>query len=155
YNHFSGKDELALAAFDYNWNILLTRYKEAISSVPDSPAEQLLAAIGVHASFADNPPMEGGCPLLNTAIENDDGHIALQQKAREAFTYWHKLLSTIVQHGIVSGDFRPEVEPDQVATIIISTLEGGITLGKIMQDEEYIRTATNHLYTHIESAVLA
>ncbi|MEM7801763.1 MAG: TetR/AcrR family transcriptional regulator [Chloroflexota bacterium] len=154
YNHFSGKDELALAAFDYNWAILRRRYDEAMAEAGDNPADRLIAAIGVHAGFADRPPMDGGCPLLNTAIENDDGHPQLRQKAQEAFTDWHTLLSDIVADGIDRGAFQPSANPQMVATVIISTIEGGIMLGKLFQDLEHIRTAANHLYDFVRQHVL-
>lgn len=155
YNHFSGKDELALAAFDYNWGLLRQRYEQALQAVGDSPTAQLFAAIEVHASFAHNPPTPGGCPLLNTAIESDDGHPLLRERVREAMDYWRNLLKTIVTNGIAQGDFHANVDSDEAATIIISTLEGGVMLSKLYAAPDYLRTAAAHVRTYVRTVVLA
>lgn len=155
YNHFSGKDELALAAFDYNWGVLRARYEQALQAVGDSPTAQLFAAIEVHASFAHNPPTPGGCPLLNTAIESDDGHAPLRERVRAAMDYWRNLLKTIVANGIAQGDFKPTVDSEEIATVIISTLEGGVMLSKLYASPAYLRTAAAHLRAYVRTAILA
>lgn len=155
YNHFSGKDELALAAFDYNWGVLRARYEQALQAVGNSPTAQLFAAIEVHASFAHNPPTPGGCPLLNTAIESDDGHAPLRERVRAAMDYWRNLLKTIVANGIAQGDFKPTVDSEEIATIIISTLEGGVMLSKLYASPAYLRTAAAHLRAYVRTAILA
>jgi AcrR family transcriptional regulator len=155
YNHFAGKDELALAAFDYNWGLLRDRYDQALAAVGDSPTAQIFAAIEVHASFANKPPTAGGCPLLNTAIESDDGHPLLRERAQAAITYWRNLLKTIIANGVVSGDFVPTADADVIATIIISTLEGGVMLSLLYQSPDYLRTAATHLRAYVRSSLLA
>lgn len=155
YNHFSGKDELALAAFDYNWGVLRARYEQALQAVGNSPTAQLFAAIEVHASFAHNPPTPGGCPLLNTAIESDDGHAPLRERVRAAMDYWRNLLKTIVANGIAQGDFKPTVDSEEIATVIISTLEGGVMLSKLYASPAYLRTAAAHLRAYVRTAILA
>ena len=155
YNHFASKDELALAAFDYNWGLLRQRYDLALDAVGDSPTAQLFAAIEVHASFAHNPPTPGGCPLLNTAIESDDGHLRLRQQVQAAMDEWRALLTDILDRGIAGGEFSATVDGEAVTTIIISTLEGSIMLSKLYQKPDYIRTAAAHLREYIRKSVLA
>lgn len=155
YNHFDGKDELALAAFDYNWGLLRARYEQALQAVGASPLAQLYAAIEVHASFAHNPPTPGGCPLLNTAIESDDGHPLLRERVRAAMDYWRALLKTIIITGMAQGDFKPTVDAEAAATIIISTLEGGVMLSKLYAAPEYLHTAAAHLRTYVRTNLVA
>ena len=155
YNHFDGKDELALAAFDYNWGLLRDRYTQALHAVGDSPLAQLFAAIEIHAGFAHNPPTPGGCPLLNTAIESDDGHLLLRARARAAMDYWRTLLKTSITNGITQGDFKPTVDAEEVATIIISTLEGGVMLSKLYAAPDYLHTAAAHLRAYVRTNILA
>lgn len=155
YNHFTGKDELALEAFAYNWGLLQTRYAQALQAVGDSPTAQLFAAIEVHAGFAHNPPVVGGCPLLNTAIESDDGHPLLREQVRAAMDHWRGLLKEIIARGIAQGDFKVTVDGEQVATVIISTLEGGVMLSKLYNSPDYLRTAATHLRTYVRTHLLA
>jgi AcrR family transcriptional regulator len=155
YNHFASKDELALAAFDHNWGVLRDRYEQALQAVGESPPAQLFAAIEVHASFAYNPPTPGGCPLLNTAIENDDGHPLLRQRVREAMDYWRWLLTDIIARGVARGEFKPMVDGDEVATILISTIEGGVMLSKLYRTPDFLQAAAAHLREYVRTTVLA
>ncbi len=83
YNHFKSKDELALEAFGFASNCVSKRYMEALKGKRDAIA-RLHAIISVIQSFVTDPPISGGCPLLNTAIESDDAHPALREKAQQA-----------------------------------------------------------------------
>jgi hypothetical protein len=47
----------------------------------------------------------GGCPLLNTAIESDDGNPKLRSKARQALHLWLNRLQSIVKEGQRSARF--------------------------------------------------
>ncbi|MEM7132846.1 MAG: TetR/AcrR family transcriptional regulator [Chloroflexota bacterium] len=154
YNHFASKDEIALAAFDYNWSLLRAKYEHALQAADDSATAQLYAAINTHANIASDPAMAGGCPLLNTAIENDDGHPLLRARVRAAVDFWHNLLEGIASRGIVEGDFKSTLNPKEVATVIISTLEGGIMLSKLYQTLDHIHIATEHLRAYVEANVV-
>lgn len=155
YNHFESKDALAEAAFAHNWGLLQRRYETALRETDGSPTDQLFAAIGVHAAFAHNPPTPGGCPLLNTAIESDDGHPLLRQRVQEAISFWRGLLIDILERGQATGEFKAATVPDTVATIIISTLEGSIMLSKLYNTPDHIQTAAAHLRLYLQEHVLS
>jgi TetR/AcrR family transcriptional regulator, transcriptional repressor for nem operon len=71
YNHFQSKDELALQAFDFAIARVTQHTKAAVRSKHHA-IERLEAIIEVFSSFINNPPIKGGCPLLNIAVESDD-----------------------------------------------------------------------------------
>src|ERR1700691_3206172 len=69
YRHFSNKEELAVGAFDYTWeaawNARMLHVDEKAKGI--EKLKQLIA------NFVDGrPPVAGGCPILNTAIDTDD-----------------------------------------------------------------------------------
>jgi TetR/AcrR family transcriptional repressor of nem operon len=70
YNHFSSKDELACAAFDYSASLMRERFEAALAS-REGTVERLFAIVDVLGCLADDPPVAGGCPVLNTAVESD------------------------------------------------------------------------------------
>nr|WP_235533069.1 TetR/AcrR family transcriptional regulator [Paenibacillus sp. Leaf72] len=78
YNHFENKDEIALAAFDYSFMQLKSLLMDAISNKASS-TDQLLEICDVYVTLIEQDACEGGCPILNTAVENDDGHPLLKQ----------------------------------------------------------------------------
>jgi len=68
----------------------------------------------------------GGCPVLNTAIEADDGNPVLRAHAAKALRFWLSRLQAIVEQARKRGETRPGVDPKAVATVIVASLEGGL-----------------------------
>jgi AcrR family transcriptional regulator len=129
YGNFVNKDEVAVAAFEYNVNkirsIVYPKVSESIS------AKNKLIAYGEVYTNPDkyNFPV-GGCPILNTATEADDTHPELQVKVAGAINTWKKNFIRIIQEGIENKEFSKNSDPEQVAISLIALLEGGIMISK-------------------------
>jgi len=52
----------------------------------------------------------GGCPLLKTATDCDDGNPKLRAKARHALSSWLDRLQSIAQDGQRHGEVRSDVD---------------------------------------------
>lgn len=150
YNHFASKDELALAAFDYSIGLVEQRFEQALAGQRNA-VDRLLAIVSVFRAMVDDPPVEGGCPVLNTAIEADDAHPALRERARRAMDSWYQLTSRVVAKGVERGEIRAATDPDEVATVMIAALEGAIMLSRLYADPRYIRRAVDHLTGYAEA----
>ncbi|WP_193196918.1 TetR/AcrR family transcriptional regulator [Nostoc sp. MG11] len=150
YNHFQSKDELALQAFDFAIACVSRHYRSVLRSKHHA-IERLQAIVSVFSGFVDNPPVQGGCPLLNTAVESDDAHPALRDRTQQVMNSWLNLICRIIQTGIEKGEIRPEVNADEIATIITATLEGAIMMSKLYGNAIHMQRAVNHLNQYIES----
>jgi TetR/AcrR family transcriptional regulator, transcriptional repressor for nem operon len=155
YNHFESKDELALLAFDYAYEGVRQRYRQALHSAAGDPLQQLIGMIEATAWNLDDPPVPGGCPILNTAIDSDDAHPALRERARQAFAEWQQTIARVVEKGKRKGIFRAEVDGAQVASLIIGTMEGALMLSRLYEDATHVRWAQAHLVAYLKSQVLA
>lgn len=149
YNHFKSKDELALAAFDYAI-ATLGQHHRAVLRQHHHAADRLLGIMAVFGSFVEQPPVLGGCPLMNTAIEADDAHPVLKARAQMAMTNLRKLIRHIVETGITHGELQPAIDSDVFATIMISTIEGAIMISKLYDDPVHLERAIAHLTDYIE-----
>jgi TetR/AcrR family transcriptional regulator, transcriptional repressor for nem operon len=152
YNHFSSKDELALAAFDFAVQQMQTRFLGVLKGKRHA-LDRLMAILSVYETLLENPPMQGGCPLLNTAVESDDTHPALRERTQLAMTNWLNLLRGIVQRGIDRGELSPTIDPEMVATVVIATIEGGVMLTKLYGDLLYMQRSIAHLKTYLQQQV--
>lgn len=150
YNHFKSKDELALQAFDFAAECMRRHYLGALKGKHNS-VDRLKGVISLFSTFAENPPISGGCPLLNTAVESDDAHPALRQRAQIAMDGWRALICKIINKGIAKGEVRENVEVDVVATIVISTLEGAVMMSKLYGDAIHVKRAIEHLHGYLDS----
>jgi TetR/AcrR family transcriptional regulator, transcriptional repressor for nem operon len=153
YNHFRSKDDLALQAFDYAVLQIQKRYREAWASKQHA-ADRLQAIVDVFRIYIDNPQhpiIKGGCPLLNTAVESDDAHPALKARAQQAMDSWRQLFRRIIEKGIKKGEINPNVDADEVASILISLLEGSIMMSKLNDDSVHLERAIKHLSNYINT----
>src|SRR6204780_1580945 len=97
----------------------------------------------------------GGCPLLNTAIDSDDGNPKLRAKARQALSSWLDRMQSIAEDGQRRGEGRADVDSAKLATLIASTLEGSLMVSRLQKKEEPRDFAVRHLEEYLESKVRA
>ena len=152
YNHFKSKDELALAAFDYAVSFMSQEVWQAVKT-QRSAVERLQALVSAYLTYVDKPPIPGGCPILNTAIEVDDVDSPLRDRALTAINSWRNLIIRIIQKGIKKGEVRSTVEPDTVATIIICSIEGAIMMSQLEKNPIHLERAIAHLQNYIQNTL--
>src|SRR5574341_566143 len=91
YNHFSSKDDLALQTFDYAVNLVRQAFAEATKDRPHT-VDRLLGVVAVFRDMSADFPVPGGCPVMNTAVEADDAHPLLRERAQQAMDDWHEYI---------------------------------------------------------------
>ena len=150
YNHFSSKEQLALEAFDYAYGLIQQRVRSILAGKRHA-IERLLAIVSIFQSIVDDPPVPGGCPILNTAIEADDANEVLRDRARVAMNDWRVTIQRIVNKGIERQEIRPEIDADEVVTLLIATLEGALMLSNLYKEAVHMRRAAGHMTRYIET----
>jgi TetR/AcrR family transcriptional repressor of nem operon len=153
YRHFESKQQLAGEAFDYAWQLALdARFGEA-QKILDT-VDRLKRVV---LNFRDRRAglVQGGCPLLNAAIDSDDGNPALRTKARRAFASWLGRLQSIIEEGQERGEIRSGVNPTDLATLIVTTLEGSLMLERLQRTPEPLNIACRHLEEYLETNIRA
>jgi TetR/AcrR family transcriptional regulator, transcriptional repressor for nem operon len=153
YRHFESKQELAGDAFDHAWKIAMDTRFEGTQEIPDAVdrLEQIVR------NFRDRRAglVPGGCPLLNTAVDSDDGNPQLRAKARRALRSWLERLQSIAEEGRRRGEVRSDVDSAKLATLIASTLEGSLMVSRLQRKEEPLDVACRHLEDYLETKVRA
>ena len=150
YNHFGSKEALAVASFDHSVAVQRDRLAHARASATNA-ADQLVAIIAAFGVWASDPAVPGGCPIMNTAIETDDGHPELRDRARQSMTLWHRLIGRIVKDGIAAGTLAADTDPYVLAALLTSSLEGALMLSRLYEDPAYTDRVVDHLVAHVET----
>jgi len=148
YNHFGSKEQLALEAYDHAMS-LVTDALARSQRPTDDAIERLQAMARSFAVSARNPVIDGGCPIMNTAIEADDTHPELRDRARVSMTSWHRLIGRIVKDGVAAGTIDPDSDPYELASVLTSALEGGLMLARLYDDP----TRMDHVIAHVSAYV--
>jgi TetR/AcrR family transcriptional regulator, transcriptional repressor for nem operon len=151
YRHFHSKQELAGEAFAHAWKLVMDRGFEGIDDIPNT-----IDRLRQHLrNFRERRGglVRGGCPLLNTAIESDDGNPQLRNQARHALHSWLDRLQTIVKAGQQKGEIGSDIDAGELATLIISTLEGGLMVSRLERKGDPVALACRHLEEYLEANV--
>lgn len=144
YGNFENKDEVALAAFDYNFNRVTLYIKERILA-SDNSIERLLVYPNVYRNFLKIPFLKTGCPILNTSTEADDTHPKLKEKASNALAFWKASIEKQINRGIERKEIKSETNPTEVSLILMSLIEGAIMITKVTGKSNELRTTMNFL----------
>ena len=152
YRHFPSKEAVAAEAFDYAWDEAFQERVRDLDSIPGS-IDRLKHLI---ANFVERrSTIPGGCPLLNTAVESDDGNPVLRERARQALRKWQDLLTSVINEGIQRSEIRSGVDPKRLAMLIISTLEGALMISRLERNRDALLESRSHLDHYLEREVRA
>jgi TetR/AcrR family transcriptional repressor of nem operon len=150
YRHFASKEELAAEAFDYTWE---ASWKARLLQV-DEKANGIDKLKQLIANFIERrSPVPGGCPVLNTAVDADDGNPILRSRVGKALRSWTSSLQAYVEEAQQQRDAKPGVNPKDVATLIVASLEGAHMMSRIQRNEEALRSVQSHLNEYLDKEV--
>ncbi|MBC6491697.1 TetR/AcrR family transcriptional regulator [Flavihumibacter stibioxidans] len=144
YGNFENKDEVALAAFDYNFSCITSYIRERVSAT-DNSIERLLVYPTVYRGFMKIPFLKAGCPILNTSTEADDTHPKLKERAANALALWKASVENQVKRGIQRNEIKPDTDPREFAIILLSLIEGAIMQAKVTGKIAELKIAMNYL----------
>jgi len=151
YRHFESKEEIAAEAFDYAWTIAMALRQQGLEEISNH-VDRIKKHI---AAFVSRSAIAGGCPLLNTGVDLDNGNPILRERVQKALRGWQKLLRTTLSDGIAAGTVRADVDAEKVSRLIISGLEGGMLVSRIEKNDQALRDAMENLDAYLEREVRA
>lgn len=153
YRHFVNKECLEIEAFQKMMQAIFITLNDKIKAEKNT-RDKLFCVLNLYQSYITNPFVIGGCPLLNVAVEVDDTNFELKQKAQQALTVFRSSIERILINGKTHKQVGALVNEKLVATILISTLEGGVMMSKLEDSNADISIVVNHLKNWIVSEIL-
>lgn len=149
YGHFQNKDDLAVEAVVHNLRAVSAKIFSGVNSHEKS-GDKLKAFANSYLIHHNEIIRSGGCPVLNAAVDSDDGNTAIRAKIRKFIQMWKKTIADIVLEGIHRGELSAETDPDEFSSLFIALIEGGIMLSKTMNDRKYLESSVFHIISLIE-----
>jgi len=148
YRHFGSKEELAAEVFRYAMQIAVD-----LRSVIDRPELDAVSKLRLMVErFVTVPsPLPGGCPLMNAAIDTDDGNPVLRTLVQDALAKWKARIRRIVRQGIDDGRIGSSVDPQGIANLIISTLEGALMIARLEGNRRALQDVQASLDLHLST----
>jgi TetR/AcrR family transcriptional regulator, transcriptional repressor for nem operon len=150
YGNFENKDDVAIAAFDYNYSRVTAYLKDKILATEHS-IDRLLVYPQVYRDFLKIPFLKPGCPILNTATEADDTHPKLKERVASALLFWKTSLENQVNRGIQRGEIKSDTDATEIAVITMSLIEGAIMQAKVTGKSTELQLAMTFLEKQINA----
>jgi TetR/AcrR family transcriptional repressor of nem operon len=151
YRHFQSKEELAVESFKYARSVAFA--SRAVNLQPG--ATELDRLRKMIAAFISKPnPIKGGCPLLNTAVDADDGNAELKALSKQAFVDWRRRIRLILARAIAKGEISAGTDARQMANVIVASLEGALVLSRVDGNRrplDHVQASLNAILNSIET----
>jgi AcrR family transcriptional regulator len=143
YGNFGNKEDVALAVFDYNYAKVSGVIQQRIRAAK-TYHDKLMVYAQVYDQFTRSSLFpQGGCPILNTAVEADDTNSLLKDRAAQAIQKWRRGVQNLIQAGVDAGEFREGLDIPRLALSIIAMLEGGIMISKVTNSQSCLDKIMN------------
>lgn len=144
YGNFENKDDVALAAFDYNHGKVNEHFKVRILANGNS-IERLLVYPNTYKNYFRYPYLQAGCPILNTSTEADDTHPKLGERAVKALNCWKTAIENQVKRGMARKEIKDDTDPTEIAVVMISMIEGAFMQAKVTNRTKELKIAMEFL----------
>ena len=138
YHYFRSRDELVEAAVGLRCQHVLSELSQALGSVASMAelAESL-------AGFVQRFELMGlpGCPIGTLATQVVESNEGARLQAASAFDAWEKLFADALVRIRDRGELRSDASPEQLATALLASLEGGMMLSMTRKEPTSMRIA--------------
>lgn len=153
YRHFASKEELAADAFDYAWEKARSGRLDGVTEV-DNCVDRVKKMID---NFVEKRAglVAGGCPLLNAAIESDDGNPVLRSRVKQALRLWTARLTDVISEGIEKREIRSSADARKLSQVIIGSLEGALMISRVEGNDGALNGARAHLFEYLDRSARA
>jgi TetR/AcrR family transcriptional regulator, transcriptional repressor for nem operon len=137
YNHFDGKEDLAIE--------VLRRYANETDMAMFAEAGSAVARLREHVdrqiSRTRRSGVAYGCVLANFAGElSDDSFPRLREEVRTVLDGWATAIAEIVRQGQADDEISSRRDPKELATWLVTSLQGATTQAKALQDDTPLTT---------------
>ena len=143
YGNFSDKQDIASAAFHYS----MSKVREMVTQELEDAStnkKRLLALLEFYSRYVFDPPVPGGCPLLNTAIEADDHRTSMRRVVTKELMKTIDFISSLIDQGIEAGEFRENVNSREIAYTVFCSVEGALMFARVERSREPMDIIVNH-----------
>ena len=150
YGHFRDKSELALETFKFSVKKMNELIAQRTSHV-ENTVDKLKAVVYFYREHINSYPIDGGCPLLNAAIESDDHVDVLKSVVEETLNHWHSRIVRTLEKGIERREIKANCTSEKFAWLFIGVLEGANFISRVSKDDLAYKAVTDNLLMQIES----
>jgi AcrR family transcriptional regulator len=149
YHYFGDKRALTRAVIEHQTNAILGFQEPMLGRLDGLDALREWAEAIVDVQRAND--FRGGCPLGSLASELAENDSAARKDIAEGYRRWHGAIGDGLTGMKNRGELVEDADVDQLATALLTALQGGLLLAKALREEEPLRVTLGTVIDHIES----
>ena len=143
YGNFGDKETLAYEVFLYTTTELKARFRELLRPIPTYRGK-LITLFDFFASYVLEPPVAGGCPLLNSAVEADDHRTIMRPLVAREIREVVDSIAILLRKGIKAGEFEKKINVRELAYTLFCLIEGAIMFSRVERSREPMNIVIKH-----------
>ncbi|RIV42008.1 TetR/AcrR family transcriptional regulator [Flagellimonas pelagia] len=144
YGNFENKEALALSAFEYNRNLLLSAIDAKLSE-DDGAMDKLFTLIQFYKQYDVFTLPMGGCPILNVGVDAQGNNTLLSAAVKETIKDIEGKIALVLENGAKSDELHLSVPPLQFAKQLFTMIQGAIAMSTITRDRKYLINTLTYL----------
>ncbi len=144
YRHFENKQDLEKQALIELSKSMFESMGASIKTA-NTFETKFEAVFSFFENYMETPLYDGGCPLLNAAIEADDANIEMRGYVLNMLEKFKNAITTLIVNGQKNNQVKANINKQFYSNIIIATLEGSIMMSRLEKSVAPITDAVKHL----------
>jgi AcrR family transcriptional regulator len=150
YHHFPSKKALVAAIIEETiGSVMEYRWLEPLEKA-DDPFAAIIARLNEVRHDGDEG-IRRGCILNNLAQELSHTDEELRDLLNRKFGKWISGFAQAIAVSKAKGQVRADVDPDKLATYIVASYEGAVSLAKAARSADTLNIVLDHLIAHLET----
>ncbi|WP_228235797.1 TetR/AcrR family transcriptional regulator [Allomuricauda sp. M10] len=144
YGNFENKEALALSAFEYNRNQLLSAIDAKLGE-HEGAMDKLFTLIQFYKQYDVFTLPMGGCPILNVGVDSQGNNTLLSAAVRETIKDIEGKIALVLENGAKSDELHLSLPPLQFAKQLFTMIQGAISMSTITRDRKYLINTLTYL----------
>lgn len=154
YGNFDNKEHLAIEVFNYTIRRIVWKVADEMNKETSAP-DKIRAMTRFYREYYVKTLEFGGCPLLNVGVDTNNMNPKLHERVTTVLVKLQNNMADIIRQGVQEGDFRKDLDPQQVGARFISHIQGAIFTSVMMKDPDHILDMMNFLDELVEREMSA
>ena len=140
YHYFPDKNDLVQAVIDYQADTIVNHQRHMLSS-----ANGIEAWRNMVITAAKRTKAKGGCPLGSLGGQLAESDPEARALIAAGFDQWAAAIGEALRSLHADGKLPPGIDPDDLATTLLATLQGGLLLAQVHRSARPFQTAVDTL----------
>jgi TetR/AcrR family transcriptional repressor of nem operon len=140
YHYFPDKIDLVQAVIDYQADTIISQNRRALASAQGVDAWRNMLIAGVKSKQG-----KGGCALGSLGGQLAESDPEARALIAAGFEQWATAISDGLRSLHADGKLPPDIDPDDLATTMLATLQGGLLLAQVQRSTRPLETALDTL----------